>query len=455
MTEDTELLCRFARERSESAFTELVQRKAGLVYSAALRQLDGDELLAQDVSQTVFIDLARKAPSLLDRPVLSSWLYRSTRFAALKARRSRQRRQAREQETQIMENLCQESARDAEWARLRPLIDQAICELSETDRAAVLLRYFEGYAFPEIAKKTGLAESAARMRTERALDKLRRILGRLGVHSTTAALGLVLANQAVTAAPAGLPAVLAGHALAKSMLAGGAGLTLKWLSLAAMKKLSLTVAALFALVATGVAYREPAAHSGLTAYFIFTVCFGTGLLFALVSLVAGHLFETHAEFSHGGTSHPGGGHPGAHGGGGSGLSAMPGFAPLGPTTIATFITAFGGLGMIFVRIEPLHRYSGFLAAWGAATIAGGVSLFFSALFRNLQGSSEGHVADLIGLEATVITPIPRGGVGEIAYVQSGSRYSAPARSEDRLLVGAGTTVRIARIVGTQFYVQPV
>ncbi len=94
MTDDAELLRRHVHERSETAFAELVPRKAGLVYSAALRQVGGDTLLAQDVSQSVLIDPARKAKQLTDRPEITSWLHTSTRFAARKAVRAKERRGA-------------------------------------------------------------------------------------------------------------------------------------------------------------------------------------------------------------------------------------------------------------------------------------------------------------------------------------------------------------------------
>ena len=74
------------------------------------------------------------------------------------------------------------------------------------------------------------------------------------------------------------------------------------------------------------------------------------------------------------------------------------------------------------------------------------------LVRASDSSSESRVATLIGRSATVISPIPANAVGEIAYVQAGTRYTAPAREETGSLVGTGSEVRITRIVGSQFYV---
>src|SRR5580765_482104 len=129
MTPDGELLRRYAQSRSEESFGELVQRHLDLVYSAALRQVNGDTHLAQDVAQSVFADLARKAASLADRSALTGWLYTSTHFAAAKAVRTERRRQAREQEAHIMKELLYEPGPDLDWQQLRPVLDAAMHEL--------------------------------------------------------------------------------------------------------------------------------------------------------------------------------------------------------------------------------------------------------------------------------------------------------------------------------------
>jgi anaerobic C4-dicarboxylate transporter len=136
---------------------------------------------------------------------------------------------------------------------------------------------------------------------------------------------------------------------------------------------------------------------------------------------------------------------------------MPGLAPFSPTTIASFITAFGGFGMILTKIEATRSpwISAPLAALAGLVIAFGVFWLFNTLFGKTQSSSEAKVGTLLGVNATVITPIPQQGVGEIAYVQAGTRYTAPARSESGAGIAGGQTVRIQRIVGTQFYVAPV
>lgn len=446
MIDDSELLGRYARERSERAFAELVQRKAGLVYSAALRQVGGDAALAQDVSQSVFIDLARKAEQLAGRPVLSSWLYTSTRFAALKALRAKRRRQIREREAQTMQDVERGSMTGTDWEQLRPLLDAELCDLPEQDRSAVLMRYFEGQPFAAMGEKFGIGESSARMRAERALDKLRAGLERKGITSTAAALGLVLSAKAVAAPPVGLAATLAGGALAQSAaVGGGAGLFVKLYQLSAMNKIASGAAAALTVGAAGFASYQADEKARNTAFLVYAVCFGVGLLFALLSLAFGHLGHVHVELGHEAGAH-------GHAEAGSGVHDMPGFAPVGPTTIATFVTAFGGLGMILTRSDALHRLSGVIAAAGALAIAASVGWGFSLVFRWAQASSEGRIAEVGGLSATVITPIAPGGVGEIVYVQAGTRYSAPARTEDGTAFANGAVVKITRVVGTQFYV---
>jgi len=447
MTDDAELLRRYVRDRSEPAFAELVQRQAGLVYSAALRQVGGDTLLAQDVSQTVFIDLARKAAQLTDRPEITSWLYTSTRFAALNAVRENRRRQTREQEAHLMQEIERPALTEAAWEKVRPLLDAALCDLPEQDRSAVLMRYFEDQPFAAMGAKLGIGESSARMRAERAIDKLRSGLALKGISSTAAALALVLSTHAVAAPPAGLAATLAGGALVKSAAVGaGTGFFLKAYKLYAMNKVSTGVAAAVTVTAAGVASYEVDAAASSTAFFIYAVCFGVGIVFALLSVFLGHLgHDGHADVGH---DHA----PQGHAEAGFGTNDMPGFEPVGPTTIATFVTAFGGLGMMFNQSPSLHRLSGVLAAIGALLIAAFVAWGFATVFRWTQSSSEGRIAKLNGAAATIITPIPVGGVGEIAYVQAGTRYSAPARTEDATALPNGASVKITRVIGTQFYV---
>src|SRR5262245_48425414 len=133
---DGELLQRYVRDRSEADFAELVRRHLDVVYSAACRQTGGDAHQAQDVTQTVFADLARKAPLLTHHTALIGWLYTSTHFAAARWRRDEFRRKAREKEAMAMQALLQNSPEDTDWARLQPVLDAAMHELSARDRQA-------------------------------------------------------------------------------------------------------------------------------------------------------------------------------------------------------------------------------------------------------------------------------------------------------------------------------
>jgi RNA polymerase sigma factor (sigma-70 family) len=217
MLDDAQLLRRYADEKSEAAFAELVRRHLDLVYSAALRQVEGDVHRAKDVAQQVFTLLAQKAGALARHPALTGWLYLSARHCAARAMRREWRRQALERKAADMSEPGADAA--VEWERARPVLDAAMEELGATDREAVLLRYFARRPFAQIGVALRLSEDGARRRVERALDKLRAQLARRGVTSSAAALAAALEGHAVLAAPASLTVSVTGAAMAGS--AGG------------------------------------------------------------------------------------------------------------------------------------------------------------------------------------------------------------------------------------------
>jgi len=182
--------------------------------------------------------------------------------------------------------------------------------------------------------------------------------------------------------------------------------------------------------------------------FFYAVCLVVGLLFTLISAVAGHFFGGHDGGDVG---------TGGHAEAGFDDSGVPGISFFSPLVLASFIAAFGGLGIIFSGVKATESVwiSAPLSAGGALCIAAVVLWLFNLVFSRTQSSSESRVATLAGQTATLITPIPTDGVGEVAYVQGGTRYTAPARSENRAAIPQGQTVKIVRVVGTQFYVESV
>ncbi len=221
MNDDARLLRRYADEGSETAFTELVRRRVDLVYGAALRRTGGDSHRAAEVAQQVFTTLAREARKLSRHAVLSAWLHTATRNAALNLMISEQRRRTREAEALALDPTFAGGEASPDWDQLRPVLDAAIDELADADRAAVVLRFLERRAFAEIGATLAISEDAARMRTDRALDKLRAGLARRGITSTAAALGAIISSQPLVSAPAGLGAALASQALATAGVSAG------------------------------------------------------------------------------------------------------------------------------------------------------------------------------------------------------------------------------------------
>ena len=234
MADAQEFLADYARNGSESAFRELVERYVSFVHSTAARLVRGDAQLAEDVAQTVFVDLARMAGRLPGDVLLGGWLHRHTCFVAAKAMRGELRRQARER--QAMELKALNERPDAALAEIAPMLDEAINKLDAQDRLAVLLRFFERRDFRAVGAALGISEDAARMRVNRALEKLHSSLRSYGLTCSAGALGNSLTLHAVTAAPTGLAAALAGQALAVATGAG-AGLAASLLRLLASSKM--------------------------------------------------------------------------------------------------------------------------------------------------------------------------------------------------------------------------
>lgn len=185
-------------------------------------------------------------------------------------------------------------------------------------------------------------------------------------------------------------------------------------------------------------------------FFAYVFCFAVGLIYSFASALAGQLFG--ADHGHSGDVGSGG-HPEA----GLGADHMPTIGPLSPTTLAAFVTAFGGIGMVLATIEVTRSpwISLPLAILGGLAIAAAVLAMFRAVFKRTQSSSESLVAQLPGREATVITPIAPGKVGEIAYIDRGVRYTAAARSDSELdaPIPSGATVTITDVIGSQFRVR--
>ena len=194
---DWQLLQDYAKRGSEAAFRALVQRHLGCIHAAAQRQVN-DSQLAEEVTQAVFILLARKAGSFGREVVLPGWLFRTTRFVAARAVRSERRRQQREREAFEMQQI--QSPKSTSPAP-SPLLDEALARLGERDRNAVLLRFAHDQSLREVGAQLGVSEEAAKKRVSRALERLRSFFAGRGFAVSVAALAGVLSQSLAQAGP--------------------------------------------------------------------------------------------------------------------------------------------------------------------------------------------------------------------------------------------------------------
>ena len=235
LNDDLTLLREYARRNSEEAFAALVSRHVNLVYSVALRQVR-DPHLAEEITQAVFIILARKAAALGPKTILPGWLCRTARYASANALTIQRRRQRREQEAH-MQSILNESEPEA-WTQIAPLLDGAMDQLGQKDHDAVVLRFFEGRNFKEVGAALGASEDAAKMRVNRALEKLRTFFTKRGVVLPAAALTAAISANAVQAAPVGLAVTIsAAAALAGTTVATTAtAIAIKTIAMTTLQK---------------------------------------------------------------------------------------------------------------------------------------------------------------------------------------------------------------------------
>lgn len=257
MIHEAELLMEFARNGSEIAFATLVSRHINLVYSVALRQVH-DAHLAEEITQAVFIILARKAASFDSTTILSGWLCRTTRNASANALTVQRRRQQREQQAYMQSHLNEPEFHA--WVEIEPLLDAAMEQLGEKDYSAVVLRFLEGRSFKEVSDALGTSEAGAKMRVNRALEKMRKYFTKRGPAFSTVIISGAISANSVHAAPINLASTtvavaVKGTAITSSISALSKA-TLKTMTWIKIKTISTGALALILCCVTAIVIRN-------------------------------------------------------------------------------------------------------------------------------------------------------------------------------------------------------
>lgn len=264
INDDLTLLREYSRRNSEEAFATLVTRHINLVYSVALWQAH-DPHLAEEITQAVFIILARKADSLGDKTILPGWLCRTARYTSANALTIQRRRQQREHEAHMQTTLsdaASEPPSDETWKQIAPLLEGALQRLGQKDHDALVLRFFQNKNLREVGAALGASEDAAKMRVNRALEKLRKFFTKRGVTSTTTIIAGVISANSVHAAPAVLAKSVSATAIAKGPIAAAFTMTLVTATMKTMTWLKIKFAAAIVAMALLIAGAATIALSG-------------------------------------------------------------------------------------------------------------------------------------------------------------------------------------------------
>lgn len=239
---DGDLLRRYLKDGCEASFKTVVERRLNLVYSAALRQTN-NSAMAEDVTQSVFVLLSKKAAGLSGKENLAGWLFNTTRFVAARAVRGEERRRQREQEALTMRELDQT---EDNWAGLKPMIDSAVATLREPERDVLLQRFFEGQSVGATAQALNISEDIVKKRSSAGLQRLRTFFSKHGFTISAAALALAIEQNAIASAPAALSAAClkkaaagASSGLVAETLSAWRAATLRWLAVGAVVTVAL------------------------------------------------------------------------------------------------------------------------------------------------------------------------------------------------------------------------
>ncbi len=244
---DIQLIRQFAENNDQVAFAQLVERYVDIAYSAAITCLGKDDL-AHDACQLTFVELSKKARHLPEKVKLGGWIYITARNLSRKIQRTEIRRQQREQK--YVDQMETQPKTEADWSRLAPDIHEALERLKDTEREAIILRYFQGKSLAEVGDALGVSADAARMRVKRALDGLNGRLTKKGITSTATALAAALPAHASLTAPTGMAASISTTVLANAGTAI-ATTTLIGATIAIMKAKALVITAVAATVVLG------------------------------------------------------------------------------------------------------------------------------------------------------------------------------------------------------------
>jgi RNA polymerase sigma factor (sigma-70 family) len=282
---DNELLAQYVRDGSGQAFATLVGRHVDLVYSTALRQVV-DPHQAEEITQVVFLVLARKARNLSSQTILTGWLYQTARLTAANYVRMEARRRRREQEA-YMQSLVKEPHPEV-WTQIAPMLDIAMEHLGSKERDAVLLRFFEGKNFKDVGIALRASEGTVQKRVERALEKMRIFFARRGVVLSEGILPGVLSAHSVQTAPIGLAKSVSMAVLAKATMVSGSSLLLMKATLKMMTWVKTKSAAMTTIWALLIASTTTVA----------VVQIQKLIDHGRASIVTGHYDEAIADFNH-------------------------------------------------------------------------------------------------------------------------------------------------------------
>jgi len=256
--QDNQLIREYVQNGSEAAFTQIVERYLNLVYSTCLREM-GNAQLAEDATQVTFLILSKRAALLRANTVLPGWLFTIARLTCSNMRRQEKRRAHYEAQAAKEAGMAQET-NEATWTEIEPLLQDAIASLRQSDRDAILLRFFQGCSLLETGKALGMSEDAARKRVARAVEKLRMQFARHGVVIPAVLLSLMLADHAANAAPIEVALI------SQAVVSGAAGSSITSASQGVLKMIWLSRIKTVAMAATCIAGGGAAIIAGTAAH---------------------------------------------------------------------------------------------------------------------------------------------------------------------------------------------